>query len=291
MLPPDAPPATHARKAFTLQPQHAPLRRFSVDSLDCLVFRDRASLGGAAASEFAAVRRASLEAGRQEFRVVFAAAPSQNEFLDELARRDDIAWAGVVAYHMDEYLGIAADHPASFRKFLIERLFDRVGIPTSARRLIPGERTDRPGQACLEYEDLLRAAPPELVCAGIGENGHLAFNDPPVADFLDPLGVKIVRLDRACREQQVHDGCFKTMADVPTHAYTLTIPALLSASRLLVMVPGPRKAQAVLDCLEGPIDESCPASALRNHPGALLFLDCDSAALLNRSLGGARQTV
>ena len=143
--------------------------------------------------------------------------------------------------------------------------------------MIPGEQTQRPLQTCLDYESKLLAEPPDIVCAGIGENGHLAFNDPPVADFLDPVSIKVVRLDELCRKQQVNDGCFDQLADVPTHAYTLTVPALLKAPQLFVVVPGTRKANAVLGALRGPIQESCPASALRKHPGAILYLDRDSA--------------
>jgi glucosamine-6-phosphate deaminase len=127
---------------------------------------------------------------------------------------------------------------------------------------------------------VLRAEPTDIVCAGIGETGHLAFNDPPVADFLDLVLVKVVRLDPPCRAQQLNDGCFDRIEDVPTHAYTLTVPALLKASFLSVVVPGPRKAEAVLNTLRGPIAESCPASALRRHPGATLFLDREAARLV-----------
>ena len=147
---------------------------------------------------------------------------------------------------MDEYLGLAADHRASFRRYLQERLFRLVGLDSARLRLIPGEQSERPLRTCLAYEDALRAEPVDIVCAGIGENGHLAFNDPPVADFLDPVLVKVVRLDAACRTQQVHDGCFERIEEVPTHAYTLTIPALLAAPVVSVVVPGPRKASAVL---------------------------------------------
>ena len=160
----------------------------------------------------------------------------------------------------------APDHPASFRRYLNEHLFRLVGLPAESVHLIPGEATERPLQTCLDYEAQLLAEPPDIVCAGIGENGHLAFNDPPVADFLDPVHIKVVRLDELCRKQQVNDGCFDQLADVPTHAYTLTVPALLKAPELFVVVPGTRKANAVLGTLRGPIQESCPASALRNHP-------------------------
>ena len=181
---------------------------------------------------------------------------------------------------MDEYLGLAADHPAAFRRYLREHLFDRVGLPGDRLRLIPGEDVKRPLATCLTYEALLRAAPTDIVCAGIGENGHLAFNDPPVADFLDPVLIKPVRLDHACRVQQVNDGCFASIDDVPTHAYTLTVPALLSAPFVSLCVPGPRKAEAVRATLRDPIAEACPATALRRHPGAVLHLDLESAALV-----------
>jgi glucosamine-6-phosphate deaminase len=181
---------------------------------------------------------------------------------------------------MDEYLGLPASHPASFRRYLQEHLFRLVGLPSDRLRLIAAESPARPLQTCLDYEAKLLAEPTDIVCAGIGENGHLAFNDPPVADFLDPVLVKVVRLDQACRSQQVHDGCFEHVEDVPTHAFTLTVPALLSARIVSVVVPGHRKANAVLTTLRGPISEACPASALRRHEGATLYLDREAARLV-----------
>jgi glucosamine-6-phosphate deaminase len=256
-----------------------PIAEFTVDKLRVLVFRDRAELGRAAARAVAAAIQARQRAaGRAN--VVFAAAPSQNEFLAGLVADSALDWSKVHAFHMDEYLGLAADHPASFRRYLREHLFGLVGLTDDRLHLIPGEQADRPLRTCLAYEDLLRAEPPDVVCAGIGENGHLAFNDPPVADFLDPVLIKVVRLDHACREQQVHDGCFGSIDEVPTHAYTLTIPALLGAPVVSVVVPGARKADAVLAALKGPVSESCPASALRNHAGARLYLDRESARLV-----------
>ncbi len=165
---------------------------------------------------------------------------------------------------------------------LVPPLLARAPVP--ARRhprgsppLDSGEQTESPLQTCLAYEKLLRSEPTDIVCAGIGENGHLAFNDPPVADLLDPVLIKVVRLDTACRTQQLNDGCFDRIEDVPTHAYTLTVPALLAAPVVSVVVPGPRKAEAVLATLRGPIGEACPASALRRHAEAILHLDRDSA--------------
>jgi glucosamine-6-phosphate deaminase len=255
------------------------IARFTVDSLQVLVFEDRAGAGRAAAQAVGqAIQQRQQAAGQAN--VVFAAAPSQNEFLAGLVASKGVDWSRVVGFHMDEYLGLTADHPASFRRYLQEHLFRLVGLDQSRLRLIPGEQTDRPLRTCLEYEDRLQAEPVDIVCAGIGENGHLAFNDPPVADFLDPVLVKVVRLDQACRTQQLHDGCFDEIEEVPTHAYTLTIPALLRAPIISVVVPGPRKANAVLTTLRGPISETCPATALRRHPGATLYLDRDAARLV-----------
>ncbi|MEO6811504.1 MAG: glucosamine-6-phosphate deaminase [Isosphaeraceae bacterium] len=256
-----------------------PVSTFTADALRVAVYEDRAAMGRAAALAVARVIEARhAEADRTN--VVFAAAPSQNEFLAALVAHPSIDWTRVVGFHMDEYLGISPDHSASFRRYLQEHLFRLVGIRSDRLRLIPGERSERPLRTCLDYEDLLLAEPADIVCGGIGENGHLAFNDPPVADLLDPVKIKVVRLDAACRQQQLNDGCFERIEDVPTHAYTLTVPALLSAPNVSIVVPGPRKAEAVLATLRGPISEACPASALRRHPGAVLYLDRESARLV-----------
>ena len=255
------------------------IRQFSAGEARVEIFADRADAGLAAALDVAqaiAARQREAEVAR----VVFAAAPSQDDFLAALVARPEIDWSKVSAYHMDEYLGLGPDHPASFRRYLRENLFGPRGMDADCVHLIPGESTDRPLRVCLDYEEGLRRDPPHIVCAGIGENGHLAFNDPPVADFLDPLWVKVVRLDEACRAQQVHDGCFATIGEVPTHAYTLTVPALLSAPFIAVIVPGSRKAIAVREAIEGPISEACPASSLRGHPGARMYLDLESAGML-----------
>ncbi len=260
-------------------PPPAPVADFTVDRLRVLVFEDRAQTGRAAA---AAVGRSIVArlAVAERVNIVFAAAPSQNEFLAGLVADPEILWSRIVAFHMDEYLGLDADHPFSFRRFLREHLFRLAGLSDDQLRLIPGERSGSPLRVCLEYEELLRAEPPDIVCAGIGENGHLAFNDPPVADFADPVLVKVVKIDEACREQQFHDGTFGRKEEIPAHAYTMTIPALLAAPVVSVIVPGPRKAEAVLATLRGPIHESCPASALRRHAGATLYLDRDAAKLV-----------
>ena len=262
-----------------IPPESRPVLEFTVDSLRVVVHEDRAGLGRAAAD---GVARAIAERQAVEgiARVVFAAAPSQDEFLAALVAYRGIDWSKVHAFHMDEYLGIDPDHPASFRRYLQEHLFRLAGLDDKRLKLIPGEQADRPLRTALAYEQILLDEPTDVVCGGIGENGHLAFNDPPVADFLDPVLVKVVRLDAACRRQQLNDGCFDRLEDVPTHAYTLTVPALLAAKVVSVVVPGPRKAEAVLATIRGPIGETCPSTALRNHPGAVLHLDRDSARLI-----------
>jgi glucosamine-6-phosphate deaminase len=257
----------------------ATIARFTVDSLDVLVFENRALAGRAAAQNVAqAIAECANRKGKAN--IVFAAAPSQHEFLAGLVADTQIDWASVVAFHMDEYFGVGPDEPCSFRRYLQEHLFGLVDLPAEQLRLIPGEQTQRPLATCLAYEELLKSDPTDIVCAGIGENGHLAFNDPPGADFLDPVLVKVVRLDPACRAQQVNDGCFQHISEVPTHGYTLTIPALLGARYVSVVVPGSRKANAVLTTLRGPISEACPATALRRHAGAKLYLDRDAARLV-----------
>lgn len=244
--------------------------------VDVHVYPTRQEMGAAAAR---AVRQAILDVlvTEAEVRMVFAAAPSQLEFLAELIAFDDIPWQRVVGFHMDEYFGLAKDAPQSFGVFLRTHLFDRV--PFGHVEYID-PTTETPSAECQRYAKLLKDQPIDIVCMGIGENGHIAFNDPPIADFADPLTVKIADLDDRCRQQQVNDGCFPTLQDVPRQAITLTIPALLSAPNAFVVVPGLQKAQAVKDALRGPISTACPASALRTHPHAELFLDVQSASML-----------
>ena len=207
--------------------------------------------------------------------VVFAAAPSQNEFLDALVN-SDLDFTRIHAYHMDEYLGLAEDAPQGFGNFLRRAIFDKA--PFAKVDYLNGQAED-PEAECARYEALLKADPPDVICMGIGENGHIAFNDPGEADFNDPRLVKIVNLDDKCRNQQVHDGCFAKLDDVPKQALSLTIPALTKFVQILCVVPAPTKAQAVRDTLAGPISENCPASILRTCWGAQLYLDPDSASL------------
>jgi len=234
------------------------------------IFPTRREMGAAAATAAADFLRRSLSE-QETVRAVFAAAPSQNEMLAALIGEEGIDWNRIEAFHMDEYIGLDATAPQRFAQFLKVRLFDR--LPFRAVHLID---TDIP-EPVKQYETTLQSAPIDLVCLGIGENGHLAFNDPPVADFADPVWVKVVKLDEVCRQQQVNDGCFATFDDVPRQAITLTIPALLSGKRLICTVPGLTKRNAVFRTLHDPISTACPATILRNHAACTLFLDSDSA--------------
>jgi len=232
-------------------------------------------LGAAAAQHAAAALRDAI-ATRGRAHAMFATGNSQFEFLDALVTEPRVDWTRVVGFHMDEYVGIGADHPASFARYMRERVADR--LPLRAFHYLDGSAD--PEEEARRYAALLREHPLDLCCAGIGENGHLAFNDPPVADFDDPYDVKVIALEEASRRQQVDEGHFATIDDVPTHAITVTIPALLRARRVLAIVPEARKAAPVRAVLEGPISTACPASYLRTQPQATLYLDAESASLL-----------
>jgi glucosamine-6-phosphate deaminase len=207
--------------------------------------------------------------------VIFASAPSQNEFLAALREEPGIDWPRVTAFHLDEYVGLAPDHPASFRRFLVDRLFSHVEV--ASFHGLDGQAEDL-GAECGRYAALLRAAGPSLAVLGVGENGHLAFIDPPVCDFAEPLDVRVVELDAACRRQQVNDGCFPSLEEVPRTALSLTVPFLLRVPRAVAIVPGPAKRAAITAAVLGPVTTACPASILRRHPDATLFLDDGSAA-------------
>lgn len=256
-----------------------PVRTFHADQLDVSVFSDRQGMGRAAADHVATILT-DLARSQKILRIVFASAPSQNEFLAELLSHDELPWNRFEAFHMDEYLGIDPSAPQCFGQFIQERLWDRV--PLMAAHLINSQARD-PQAECQRYADLLQRAPIDLVCMGIGENGHIAFNDPPVADFDDPALVKIVELDSVSRQQQVHDGAFGSADLVPRQAITLTIPALINAQYLSVVVPGKLKQVAVRNTLERAVDTDCPATVLRRHKQAKLFLDQESAGLIAES--------
>jgi len=249
---------------------------FQVDKLEVEVFESREALGERAAQQVAAWLHEVLQK-QEKASVVFAAAPSQNEFLAEL-RKLELPWHRVVALHMDEYVGLSGDDPASFQSYLREHLFDHVKFESVY--FLQGDAKDLE-EECQRYAGVLERHPPDLVCAGIGENTHLAFNDPPVADFTDPKLVKVVELDRPCREQQVHDGCFPELDEVPTHALTLSIPALMQSKYLSCVVPGKTKADAVVKTLKAEVSSTYPATVLRTHPNAKLFLDKASAVDLS----------
>jgi len=254
------------------------VRQLAVDALTVKVFDDVASLAGAAAQDAARALRGAIEA-RGEANVMLATGNSQLAFLAELVQFTDIAWDRVRAFHMDEYVNLSPAHPASFRRYMRERVASR--LPLKEFHYLEGDTADADAEA-RRYEALLRAHPLDLCCCGIGENGHLAFNDPPVADFADPRDVKVVPLELASRRQQVGEGHFATLDDVPTHAITVTIPALLRAGSVLVIVPEARKAQPVHDALYGAISTACPSSILRRYPNATLYLDAESSARLPR---------
>ena len=236
-----------------------------------LSFADRTEMGAAAAADVADELRARL-AEQDAVRMVFAAAPSQSNMLDRLVAAPGIDWSRVTAFHMDEYLELPPGAPARFANWLDRAVFTRLPF-AEVHRIEPGSDPEATAAA---YAKLLAGAPIDVVCLGIGQNGHLAFNDPPVADLDDPVAVKVVELDHACRQQQVDDGAFAGLEDVPTHAITLTIPRLLDARRLFCVVPGAAKRHAVERALHAPVSAADPATALRTHPDVTLYLDAAS---------------
>ena len=250
---------------------------FIVDRLHVEVFPDRKAMGKAAARAVAEKMREILR-DKRELSMLFASAPSQNEFLEALSQNPGLDWKKVTAFHMDEYVGLPSTAPQNFGLFLKERLFEKV--KPGRVHYIDGMAKDLQAE-CSRYATLLADYPFNIACMGIGENGHLAFNDPPVADFNDPRPVKIVDLDLVSREQQVHDGCFENLESVPEKAITLTLPTLFRARYIFCMVPAPTKAEAVRKTLKDPISTACPATILRRHENAILFLDQDSAKLID----------
>lgn len=248
-------------------------------SLECArllvqVYPSRPMMGLAAARTVAiALRDRLARDGRAA--VILASAPSQNEFLAALRDEPGIEWPKVTAFHLDEYVGIAPDHPASFRRFLVDRLFAHVRV--AAFHGLDGQAADLAAE-CARYSALLRREAPSLAVLGVGENGHLAFIDPPVCDFAEPADVRLVELDEPCRRQQVNDGCFPNLAEVPHTALSLTVPFLMRVPRAVAIVPGPAKRAAITAAVRGPVTRACPASILRRHRDATLFLDEDSAA-------------
>ncbi len=248
-------------------------KQFKVGELSVRVFDTREEMGQAAAKD-AEQRINRLIADKGAVNIVFAAAPSQNELLSAL-KETDIDWTKVRAMHMDEYIGLTEGHEAGFGNFLRRAIFD--DLPFKAVHFLYDSDAD-PEAICARYSELIKKYPPDLVLLGVGENGHLAFNDPAVADFEDPKLVKIVELDDVCRMQQVNDGCFGTFDEVPEKAITLTMRALLNIQEMVTVVPGRNKAPAIKRMLNGEISTECPASVLRTVENAALYLDMDSAS-------------
>lgn len=251
-------------------------RQLTVQRMPVFIHQDQAALAEAASLQVADILRQSV-AERGVAYAMFATGNSQLGMIDRMAAEPDVPWQEVVVFHMDEYLGMAADHPASFQRWIREHITDKVR-PRVAHYL---DGLAEPADECDRYAELLRRMPLDLCCLGIGENGHLAFNDPPAADFHDPVRVKLVDLDLACRTQQVNEGHFPDVTAVPGQALTVTIPALLAASNVLAIVPELRKAAPVRAALEGPVATSCPASVLRLNAHVTMHLDAESASQLS----------
>lgn len=248
------------------------ISEFDAGKLHVKIYDTPANMGTAAALWYLDKVKKKLE-GREYIRAVFAAARSQEDFFNGLIEDDSVDFSKIEAFHMDEYIGLPDDAPQRFGNFLMRMIFGRK--PFRNVNLMKSEAGD-----CARYSSLLKAAPIDIVSLGIGENGHIAFNDPHEARFDDPETVKVTTLDDICRQQQVNDGEFASIDLVPEHALTMTIPALMACMTVVGVVPHERKAEAVRNALTGPVSESCPASILRTHDDAVLFLDKDAASLL-----------
>lgn len=252
------------------------IREFMQNKAHIRVYDNRKSLGDQAGADIAAHIR-QLLSEKKRVRIMFAAAPSQNETLWALIEEKDIDWERVDAYHMDEYIGISSEHPASFVLFLKNAIFDR--LPFGSVSYINGAAADT-GSEAERYGALLAEADMDICIMGIGENGHIAFNDPSVADFNDPEIIKVVELEERCKLQQVNDAGFGSIEDVPPTAFTVTIPWLLKARKVFCVVPGIRKADAVSRALNSPLTLDCPATILKDTNGVEIYLDNESASKL-----------
>ena len=252
------------------------MKTLQKDLLTVNIYESRTEMGQAAAKDIKA-KILELLKTKETINMIFAAAPSQNEVLYALATDREIPWNRVNAFHMDEYIGLPADAPQGFGNFLREHIFGLADFKSVS--YIDISATDADAE-CARYSELLKKNPTDIVVMGIGENGHIAFNDPPVADFNDKKMVKPVVLDEICRNQQVNDGCFAKLDDVPKMAITLTVPTLFAGDYLFCIVPAPTKAKAVKATICGEIGEACPATVLRRHKNAVLYLDGDSSSLL-----------
>lgn len=252
------------------------VKELKAGQLKVKICDSRKSMGLEGAKD-AAVLIKELLNNKPEVNVIFAAAPSQNEFLTSLIDDKEIQWNRINAFHMDEYIKLSPEAPQGFGNFLKDRIFSKVSFKSV--NYLNGNAEDIE-EECERYSNLLKAYPTDIVCMGIGENGHIAFNDPHVAFFNDEKLVKVVDLDQKCRSQQVNDGCFTSINEVPTHALTLTIPALIAPKYIFCIVPAKTKADAVYNTVMGDIKEACPASILKTHNAAVLYTDKDSGSLI-----------
>lgn len=250
-----------------------------IENLKVRTYESRSAMGVDAAKDVSD-KINDLLAQKEFVNIIFAAAPSQNEFLYHLSKRQNVSWNRVNAFHMDEYIGLKETSPQRFGNFLKERFFDKVSLHTVY--YLDGNAADIKVE-CDRYADLLIQNPTDIVCMGIGVNTHIAFNDPHVADFNDPQLVKRVELDQVCRQQQVDDGCFDDLSKVPTAAITLTVPALMKANYIYCIVPGVSKSQAVYHTLNSEVNQKYPSTALRKHSSANLYLDMESSAGIEKT--------
>lgn len=248
----------------------------NVDKLRVKIYPDDTTMGQAAADYVEQVLVSVIDR-KGSASIILATGASQFSFFKALKNKESISWSKITVFHLDEYADMTDKHPASFRKYLRERILDFVR--PHRVYFLQGDAED-PDEEAARYEALLKKTTIDLACIGIGENGHIAFNDPPVADFNDPKLVKLVKLDEACRLQQLGEGWFPTLNDVPTHALSLTVPGIMRAERICCVVPDERKATAVSRSLYGPISEKCPASVLRRHIDCTLFLDEPAASMI-----------
>ena len=253
-----------------------PIKTFQVDALPVRIYANPQALAQDAASIVQQFLKDCL-AQRGEASAILATGNSQIEFLNELIRLGGVDWSKITLFHMDEYLGLEPTHPSTFRHYMRERVEKQ--IKPKVFHYLEGE-TDQPLNECSRYADLLQAQEIDLCCMGIGENGHIAFNDPHVAEFDDPWAVKLVKLDLKCRQQQVNEGHFPSVDQMPQYAFTLTIPTLCAVRKIVCVAPEKRKAEAVHNTLKEAVSTSCPASYLRTQSQATLLLDADAAALL-----------
>jgi glucosamine-6-phosphate deaminase len=251
------------------------IQSFQKDKLCVHVCSTRRDMGTVAACDVAKTI-CTLLLEQPEINMIFAAAPSQNEFLEALCLEKNIDWSRINAFHMDEYVGLNADAPQRFGNYLKERIFDRA--PFRSVHYLNGNHPC-PEKECERYTALLQQYPVDIVCMGIGENGHIAFNDPHTARFNDTAWVKKVDLDQVCRMQQVNDGCFASIDLVPAYALSLSVPALMKGKYLFCMVPSRTKAWAVYHTLNDSISEDVPATCLRMHENAVLYTDADGASM------------